>query len=141
MKSIGFTGAQRGMSPRQKKAIAKLAHRLNPQVVHLGDCVGADDEMYEIAILLGCATIGHPPTEGGRRAFRDYNEEREPKPFLERNYDIAMEGEDGLIAAPEGFIEELRSGTWSTVRRARKLGRRIWIVKPDGTTIEEGTKP
>lgn len=52
-------------------------------------------------------------------------EERPAKPYLERNKDIANEGIDGLIAAPSGWVEELRSGTWATVRYARKLKRTI----------------
>ena len=40
---------------------------------------------------------------------------------------------DVLIAAPSG-PEKLRSGTWSTVRYARKLHKNITIVLPDGST-------
>ena len=81
---------------------------------------------------MGIATIGHPPTLSRRRAFLDYNEEREPLPYLVRNRAIVAEGIDGLIAAPKGWVEEQRSGTWATIRYARQAGRRIWIVRPDG---------
>jgi hypothetical protein len=63
-----------------------------------------------------------------------------PKPPLVRNE--VIERETGLLlAAPGEVIEQHRSGTWSTVRFARKMGRAIWIVRPDGTIIcERGTR-
>lgn len=89
------------------------------------------------AVALGVKTIGHPPSDSLRRAYCAYDEERTPLPFLVRNHAIVDEGVDGLIAAPSGWVEEQRSGTWATVRYARKLGRRIWIVLPDGRVKEE----
>jgi hypothetical protein len=134
---IRFTGTQHGMAPRQRKAVAQLFYHLNPSEIHLGDCVGADSETYDEAIHIGISTIGHPAEGTKKRAFRDYDREHAPKPPLVRNSDIAHDGVDGLIAAPKEFVEVLRSGTWATVRYARKLGRRIWIVRPDGKIIEE----
>lgn len=133
--TLGFTGTQQGMAPRQLKVVRQLLY--NCVFVHLGDCVGADAQAHAIATEYGVTRIGHPPTERRKRAFLDYDEERGPKPYLMRNLDIAMEGVDGLVAAPSGWIEEQRSGTWSTVRRARKLRRHIWIVRPDGSVVEE----
>ena len=60
----------------------------------------------------------------------------DPKPYLKRNHDIVAAGVDGLIAAPKDFVQpaSLRGqGTWTTIGYARKAGRRIWIVWPDGT--------
>jgi predicted Rossmann fold nucleotide-binding protein DprA/Smf involved in DNA uptake len=48
---------------------------------------------------------------------------------LERNKDIVSES-DFLIAAPDSKKERLRSGTWATVRHARKLGKRVMILEP-----------
>lgn len=133
---VGFTGtSKRPLTPRQLKALRRLLW--NVDELHLGDCINADAEAHAEAILLGVKTVGHPPIDGRRRAYCTYDEEREPKPFLERNRDIVRDGVDGLIACPGGFVEEWRSGTWATVRCARKLGRRIWIVRPDGRVIEE----
>ena len=133
--TFGFTGTSRGMASRQRKAVRQLLW--NVTEIHLGDCVGADAEAYEEAVALGIPIVGHPPSDGKLRAFLTYDDEREPKPYLIRNKDIVTEGVDGLIAAPRGFVEELRSGTWATVRAARKLKRRIWIVRPDGKVMVE----
>lgn len=102
-------------------------------VLHLGDCIGADTQAYTEAIRLGVKTIGHPPTNPQKRSFLTYDEERPAKPYLARNLDIATEGEDGVIATPQEFVEVLRSGTWATVRYARKLGRKVYIIRPDGS--------
>ena len=134
---LGFTGTGKlpGMKPRQLKAVRQLLY--NVDALHLGDCVNADAQAHLEAIHLGIETIGHPPTNPSRRAFCTYDEEREPREYLLRNRDIVAEGVDGIIAAPSGWVEERRSGTWSTVRYAREAKRHIWIVRPDGTIKEE----
>lgn len=140
--TFGFTGTSDGMQPRQLKAVRQLLY--NCDVLHLGDCIGADAEAHELAGETGITRVGHPPTDGKARAFLLYEEERPAKPYLERNTDIARDGVDGLIAAPSDWVEINRGsdgGTWSTIRRARKLGRKIWIVRPDGSiVIESSTK-
>jgi hypothetical protein len=42
---------------------------------------------------------------------------------------------DLLVAAPSSAIEEIRSGTWSTVRFARSQGRRVLILAPEQLKI------
>ena len=124
------------MTARQQRQLERLLYHVT--ALHLGDSINADTEAYEIAFELGVKTIGHPPDNKSRRSFCDYHEEREPKPYLDRNRDIASEGEGGLIAAPSGWTEVFRgSGTWATIRYARKLKRKIWIIVPDGTIIFE----
>ena len=54
-------------------------------------------------------------------------------------YEIVDES-DFLIGTPKGFCEELRSGTWSTIRYARKKGMEITIVYPDGSVKIENRK-
>jgi hypothetical protein len=49
--------------------------------------------------------------------------------------DIVVESEL-LIATPKEVKEQLRSGTWATVRRARKVGIPIILITPDGGTID-----
>lgn len=57
----------------------------------------------------------------------------EPRPPLERNRDV-VDASDVLLACPGGMAEEQRSGTWATIRYARKAGKPVVIVWPDGTT-------
>jgi hypothetical protein len=66
-----------------------------------------------------------------RRAWKLAPCNHEPKPYLARNRDI-LRATEMLVAAPAQDIEQLRSGTWSTVRFARKTGRVVWVILPGG---------
>jgi hypothetical protein len=57
-----------------------------------------------------------------------------PEPPLDRNKKIVFDS-DEMIAAPSG-PEVLRSGTWSTVRYARKTRKKITVIYPDGSLGE-----
>jgi predicted Rossmann fold nucleotide-binding protein DprA/Smf involved in DNA uptake len=61
---------------------------------------------------------------------------RKPRSYLSRNRDIVRDTEM-LVATPGEEAEHLRSGTWSTVRFARKLGRSVWVILPNGTVRRE----
>jgi hypothetical protein len=45
-----------------------------------------------------------------------------------------------LLAAPRTKTEEQRSGTWATIRYARKLGRQVCLLWPDGLHTWKGAK-
>ena len=139
---IGFTGTQSGMSDHQKFYILKWLRSLpsgTEMETHSGDCIGADKDFVDI--LNHCEEkgwsiffkkIGHIPKIKTKRAFCQYDEERTPKPYLERNHDIVNES-DYIIATPEGNKEQLRSGTWATIRYAKKKGKNLVVIYPDGT--------
>ena len=139
---IGFTGTRGGMTEHQRRGVKAILRTKMPKTenLHHGDCVGADSEVHDLAIALGIPLIVHPPVEPSNRAFRDVHRDSlsrtrevtilEPKPYLERNHDI-VDATDVLIAAPSGE-EQLRSGTWATIRYARKSGKEVWIVMPSG---------
>lgn len=132
---IGFTGTQEGMTPEQKlKLYQILAQHTNGMTLHLGDCIGADTEAYEIAYMQKAHLTGHPCTLTHKRSFLEYDEEREIKQPLDRNHDIVDES-DELIAAPKEHAQVLRSGTWATVRYAQKKGKKITIIYPDGIVV------
>lgn len=132
----GFTGTQRGMTTAQWQVVGTFLRNSHGKLHH-GDCVGADAEAHDIALKLGLEIVIHPPLYDTKRAFcSGYHEIRMPKPYLSRNKDIVLETEQ-LIAAPGEEEEQVRSGTWSTVRYARSLKRAISIVLPDGRTIVE----
>lgn len=123
--TVGFTGTQRGMSERQKEALEAIlaaAYELRH-----GDCVGGDKEAHEIARRLGLRVVIHPPSDPKKRAFCDGDVILPPKPYLVRNHDI-VEAVSVLIAAPRIDEEELRSGTWATVRYARSVGKRVLLL-------------
>ena len=135
---VGFTGTQQGMNAAQCDRVWDGLHRLGRRVtlaVH-GDCIGADMQFNMLCKSLNIPTACRPCNIRHKRANTNCPQLAPPKPPLERNEDIAASC-DLLVVAPKAFEEELRSGTWSTVRRARKHGKRIVIVWPDGSVSRE----
>ena len=139
MTHVGFTGTRRGMTFLQRRVVNGLVWRVQNGEAHHGCCEGADTEFHAMAYDAECRLHGHPPTNPVYRAaltFRSTDIVHTEKPYIDRNRDI-IDACEALIAAPGEADEQLRSGTWSTIRYARKLGRRILIVRPDGTVVEE----
>lgn len=138
---ISFTGTQQGMTQVQERRVGRLlVYRKGEgeQFVHHGDCVGSDAQMHLLALKFGYKVHLHPPDNPSKRAFCEEGVVRSwpMKPYLERNTDIAEAG-DVLIATPKEYQEVLRSGTWSTIRRARKQWIPIFIIFPDGSRRDE----
>lgn len=134
---IGFTGTQAGMSPKQKSRLRYLLTLLRATEFHHGDCVGADAEAHIIAMELDLKIVVHPPESDAKRAFCEgYDEIRPPDPYLVRNEDIVRETEC-LIAAPLENSEHSRSGSWATVRSARKLHRPRYIIFRNGDVTKD----
>lgn len=127
---IGFTGTRKGMSAVQKVEVRGLVREMFKTLdtnfqFHHGDCVGADAEFHEIVSDFQPSVIViHPPINPRARAFCCSKHIMPEKPYLNRNRDI-VDACDVLIAAPKSTREELRSGTWTTVRYARKRGKPI----------------
>lgn len=140
---IGFTGTRKGMTARQFYWLWHVLTRVpmlssDPLMeVHHGGCVGSDDEFHFLmAERFGSVRIVlHPPVDKRQQADCPSDEVREPKPFLERDHNIVDET-NPLIATPKGMTEELRSGTWATIRYARKQGKQVIIIYPDGSIGE-----
>lgn len=129
---LGFTGTRRGMTAAQRAACAELLARLTPEVVHHGDAVGADAEMHGLASAAGVPVVVHPPVNPSHRAFCQGGEVLEPRPHKARDRDV-VDDTDLLLGTP-GALEEQdpHSGTWYTIRYAKRSGRPIIIVWPDG---------
>lgn len=132
------------MTRLQKQLVETLLVIHKPREVHHGDCIGSDAQFHSIICdKTDSSIIIHPPSDRRYRAFCVADETRgdkilPEKPYLERNRDIVRSIEV-ILAAPRGFVEERRSGTWSTVRYTREVGREIFIIFPDGSiTHEEG---
>lgn len=121
----------------QKLNVARELEKEKPTVCHMGDCVGADAEFHTICnvyswIVAPFELVGHIPENSSKRAFCKYDHENFPAPYLQRNRTI-VDSSDVLFVCPLGMTEELRSGTWSTFRYARKTGCRTIIFYPNGT--------
>ncbi len=147
---LGVTGTSGLVTPAQGQALHQLITRVAATELHHGDCVGADKMCHDIVAgaqhrdlerrlsLPPMRIIIHPPDNDAKRAFcQSYDEIREPLPYLVRNRNIAAES-DLVIAAPRSAEEEIRSGTWATVRYARDLEKVVIIINPDGSWHLDG---
>lgn len=138
---IGFTGTQKGMKATQAGKVYLLLNKfnmgdlLNKAEFHHGDCFGADAQAHNIAKTFNMYIIIHPPINSTKRAFCKGDLILPEKEYLDRNKDIVKSCEL-LLATPNEFEEQLRSGTWSTIRFARKRKKQIIIVFPDGSVNE-----
>ena len=92
-----------------------------------GDCVGADAEAHELITGLCPTIIIHPCHISTMRAWCKAQTVLGIKAPLERNHDI-VDAVDILIAAPYTNEEQLRSGTWATIRYARKQGKQVIVL-------------
>jgi len=136
-RKVGFTGTHKGACLAQLEELSARLQALKAEgfdELHHGMCIGADEQAARIAKVIGFRLVAHPglakdPTNLMYRSEYDGNDEvREPKPFIERDHDIVDETEV-MLATPLTHEEIARSGTWTTVRYARKQGR------IEGTTL------
>lgn len=136
--NVGFTGTRDGMTEAQERGVEGVLRRLGAQLVVHGDCVGADEQFHRIAQRLGIKVRIRPSIYENLRAFCGGTEDdiRPPMEPLTRNKYIVSDTE-ALIATPKTAEEKVRSGTWSTVRRARKMRSPVFLVLPDGEVIDE----
>lgn len=122
---VGFTGTQQGVS---KERLANLRLQLTKlrsvgyTVFIHGGCIGADEQAARLARRLGFKTHCYPGTAGIKRADTEDDYVAQIKPFLDRNRGI-VNASTVMIAMPKTSEEELRSGTWATIRYARKIGK------------------
>lgn len=140
MFNIGVTATREDLTGSQlRSVIHKLRHLamtndLYGVTLHQGCCVGGDEQITIAAAALGMSIIAHPPTDRklmSMLAFELATERKPENPYLMRNRSI-VDASDIILAAPKEMREELRSGTWSTIRYARSLNKMMIVVWRDG---------
>lgn len=140
---LTFTGTQQGMTEAQRETCRQFL-TWPIEAINIGGCVGADDDFFSECVNKGLGHLinlwpsdikskwGKALTEG-HHLVRSIHAPDAP---LERNHSM-VNVSDTLLATPSGIEEELRSGTWATIRYARKNHLRVFIVWPDGKLEEE----
>lgn len=133
---LAFTGSKDRITVPQKQRLLcelKTARDQGFLWMHNGDCVEGDFIAATLWKSLKRKVMLHPPLRDKYRAF--FNKADivcEPRGYLERDSDM-VECSERLYACPQTYDEQRRSGTWTTIRYARKLRLEIVIVFPDGT--------
>jgi hypothetical protein len=121
------------MTKEQHAAVIEILRLERPSLVRHGDAIGADSDFHKIAQNLGIPIVIHPSTLIEQRAFsKGAIKEFAPLPPLERNR-IIVDSSDFIIAAPGETHEVLRSGTWATIRYAKRRGKKLYIIYPNGS--------
>jgi hypothetical protein len=141
--NVGFTGAQTGMSEKQRDRVREVLTRLRKMSENnsfrYGACVGADSQAMLEALHLGYTIVAFPANNvavSKHGIIPITATVMKATPALLRNHTI-VDGCDVLIAAPDGPHERLRSGTWATVRYARRRKAPIVFCWPDGRARKE----
>lgn len=131
---VGFTGTQRGMTEHQKQLVADLLVGLQPTLCVHGGCIGADADFHDLCFQLGMLPIrvlpSDIPNKQSAHVVADSGfmvKVMAPRPPLVRNH-LIVDSIDILIACPAQDHEVLRSGTWATIRYARKTGKPTHII-------------
>lgn len=134
---IGFTGSRHGITGAQNgKLVALLiAYWMPGNRLHHGDCTGADEAAFSAGLMLGYDTIAYPATNVAARwhAKTASTERVEGYEAMARN-DLIVHNTWVLIGTPNSkpSAENVRSGTWATIRRAQKANHPVWIIDPYG---------
>jgi len=134
MLKIGFTGTRHGMQTPQSAKFKELMSQFHKDHTdiefHHGDCIGSDEEAHNISKTEHTKVMIHPPSDNRFRAYCKGDAVLKPLPYLKRNHNIVNASEI-LIATPD-TQEKVHSGTWATIRYARKKDKAIYIIKPNG---------
>jgi hypothetical protein len=145
MHRVGITASRNGPTYGQlltlvtllssSKILAECFSAYDESWFHHGDCVGGDEVSHDVAKMLGYKTSVHPPTDSRLRANKRGTISHPPKPYIERNHDIADVVSE-LFVLPDTMYERIRSGTWATWRYYSSNYDRHWaIIWPDGTYL------
>lgn len=139
--NVGFTGTRKGMTAPQRASFRELLRFTQIDVFHDGLCKGSDAHAAAmISLRTKAKLVGHPCNlyqfHADQIVWDIHDEVRPTYPPLERNRHIVAESKL-LIATPGQDQEAPRSGTWSTIRHARKQGKEVIIIYPSGAVERE----
>jgi len=137
MLKIGFMGTRHGMTEVQQKEFEKFIKAKKFKEFHHGMCKGSDEIAHHLIEKdkKNVNIIGHPPTWSGSVVQLPCHKVMKEDTYHKRNKDI-VDSTDCLVATPDAK-ERAGSGTWKTIRYARKKGKRIYIICKNGrVTIE-----
>lgn len=130
---IGMTGSRDGITPEAMQSLTTFITTNLSEIneVHHGDCIGADKLFHYLCVQNNLKIVIHPPKYNTMRAFCKSDTILPVKDYLERNHDI-VNSCDVLLAFPASEEEVLRSGTWATIRYAKKNNKKIIIIHKNG---------
>lgn len=131
------------MTFEQKVAVTHVLRLRTPLRVHHGACEGADRDFSTLCRQFPIGQTFWPGSQEqwdwAKFAQSEGDAVEDIRPVLQRNSYI-VKSSSALLVTPRRSYEVRRSGTWATVRYARKLGRPILVIWPDGRTSKENER-
>jgi hypothetical protein len=138
VRRVGFVGVRGGLTYAQFRALSRVLidRDLPGAVTGVVDVVRGDDgwgdaDFDRIARWMtptpNLVVVGAPDPSGP------------PAAAAVRNRAV-VDACDLVVACPPGAVEEPRSRTWAAVRYARRVGRPVVLIYPNGTT-DPGARP
>lgn len=149
--NAGFTGTRNGLSEKQRNALREMIRELQPCYWHHGACLGSDEDgvievvawerrmAQVVQIVAWPGLYARSPGDKSMQskvALRLSDEVMPDQGHFNRNKRIVHECQL-LVACPPAMTELSQGGTWFTIRHARKKGKAIAIIWPDGTVSKE----
>lgn len=138
-KHLAFTGSKDHITLKQLTVLHQTFRSLRDKGylwMHNGDCITSDFEAAKVWGKLKGKVMLHPPVNSKYRAFFQADIICEPREYIVRDHHM-VDLSRRLIATPQTFEEQIRSGTWATIRYARKLRLKITIIYPDGSVVND----
>jgi len=120
------------MSNKQLDDLRLYLLHLHVTAFHHGDCIGADTQALRLVreLFPVCVIHGWPQSLIPSKVSYNFCHIRHASMHpLDRNKRI-VDASDLLIAAPKTETEQLRSGTWATVRYAKYRKKNVHILFP-----------
>lgn len=136
---MGVTGSRVEPTRRQTLKLAAFINAYEPEELHHGVCVGADEMAHQLCVGMGVGIVLHPPLntklcfDPNRYDTDQILRVEEPAPYMKRNEEIVAMSRV-VIGLPSGKeVDQPRSGTWATIRRADKVHKLVALIWPDGS--------
>jgi hypothetical protein len=131
VRRIGFTGTSSGTTYAQRDVLRQLLDGIpRPLEAHHGDCIKADED-FHACFGPGDRIVVHPPINSIMRAYCVGDLILPEDEYIARNHAI-VDCADEIFATPKERDEVTRSGTWATVRYAKKMRKPVTLIYPDG---------
>lgn len=136
----GITGPRTGASQRALLSVAQTLCAYNVRVLHDGDCIGVDAEVYYLARAFGIHVELHPPTNPKYRAYcaRLGDVVHPEKGYHDRDMDTVNAAEF-MIGVPNVVSVHIKptGGTGWTIDYARSVLKPLVLIWPDGSATYE----
>lgn len=138
--TVGVTGTRytEKITPGQARRLGVLLRKvydlyyLDGEVwLAHGDCKGWDELCHNVAKEIGYKIRIHPPSNDKHRAYCIGDFCERPQLYSIRNHDIVRVS-DYMIGGPKSNAEQIRSGTWATIRYTRKQKVPYTVIYPNG---------